>query len=140
MVFGEAIEISYKEFDKYNEKLKFLRDYYISQIEEKIENIKVNGDRELRLPGNANISFKNISSEELLFKLDEVGICASGGSACSSGSSLPSHVLTAIGCDANLAKGALRTTFGLDNTKDDVDFLVQNLVKIISELRNDNLE
>lgn len=133
---GEAIDLSYKNFDEYNKKLKYLRDYYISQIEEKIPNVKLNGDRINRLPGNANISFDGLQSEELLYKLDERGICASGGSACSTGNSAPSHVLMAIGVNSKMAKGALRVTFGMENTKDDVDYLIENLVQIINELRN----
>lgn len=81
---GKAIELAYENLEKYNEKLTNLRDYYFSKVEEKIPNIKVNGHRSKRLPGNANISFENIDGGELLLKLDEVGICASTGSACSS--------------------------------------------------------
>lgn len=136
---GEAIELAYKNFDNYNEKLKSLRDYYISQIEEKIPNVKLNGDRTNRLPGNANISFEGVNSEELLFKLDEKGICASGGSACSTGNPSPSHVLMAIGVSSKMAKGALRVTFGSQNTKEDVDYLIENLKDIVSKLRNNEI-
>lgn len=132
---GEAIELAYKDFESYNEKLRNLRDYYISQVEEKIPNIQLNGDRKNRLPGNANISFEGIQSEELLYKLDEKGICASGGSACSTGNRGPSHVLMAIGVNSKMAKGALRVTFGMENTKEDVDYLVENLIQIVSKLR-----
>lgn len=132
---GEAIELAYKDFESYNEKLRNLRDYYISQVEEKIPNIQLNGDRKNRLPGNANISFEGVNSEELLFKLDERGICASGGSACSTGNPSPSHVLMAIGTNSKMAKGALRVTFGMENTKEDVDYLIENLKNIVSELR-----
>ena len=86
---------------------------------------------EKRLPGNINISFKGIDSNELLFKLDEFGICASGGSACSSGDNNPSHVLTAIGVPNELAKGTIRFTFGDFNTKEDVDYLIQILKKLV---------
>ena len=127
--------MKYKEFENYNKKLIKLRDYYISQVEEKIPNIKVNGDRTNRLPGNANISFEGIQSEELLYKLDEKGICASGGSACSTGNPSPSHVLMAIGVSSKMAKGALRVTFGIENTKEDVDYLIESLSQIVSELR-----
>lgn len=132
---GEAIDLAYKNFDEYNQKLRDLRDYYISQIEEKIPNIKLNGDRKNRLPGNANISFEGLQSEELLYKLDEKGICASGGSACSTGNPSPSHVLMAIGVNSKMAKGALRVTFGMENTKEDVDYLIENLIQIVPELR-----
>ena len=91
----------------------------------------INGTMEQRLPGNLNVCFENIDSNELILKLDAVGICVSGGSACSSGESKPSHVLTAIGVPSDLAKGALRLTFGDFNTKDDVDYFIENLEKII---------
>lgn len=92
---GKAIELAYKNFDEYNEKLTNLRDYYISQVEEKIPNVKLNGHRTKRLPGNANISFIGVDGEALLLNLDIKGICASSGSACTSGSLDPSHVLVA---------------------------------------------
>ena len=103
----------------------------LEKIKENISNIHINGTMEKRLPGNINISFENTDSSELLFKLDEYGICASGGSACSSGDNNPSHVLTAIGVPSELAKGAIRFTFGDFNTKDDVDYLVEVLRRII---------
>ena len=120
---GTAVNLIYNEFDSYNNKLKYLRDYYITQIEKNIPNIKLNGDKVKRLPGNANISFDGIDAGQLLLNLDAYGICASAGSACTSGSLEPSHVLIAIGLKGNLAQGALRTTFGKDNTKEDVDFV-----------------
>ena len=133
---GKAIELAYKNIDEYNKKLTDLRDYYISQVEDRIPEIKVNGDRKNRLPGNANISFKYIEGEALLLNLDMKGICASSGSACSTGSLNPSHVLVAIGLPHEIAHGALRITFGDENTKDDVDYLVDNLVEIVGKLRN----
>lgn len=132
---GKAIELAYNKFNEYNDKLKGLRDYYISQVEEKIPHIKINGDRINRLPGNANISFKDVDGEALLLKLDIRGICASSGSACTTGSTAPSHVLVAIGLSADEAQGALRVTFGEENTKEDVDYLVNSLVEIVEELR-----
>lgn len=128
---GKAIEIAYKNLDEHIKKLTELRDYYFSQLRKKIPNCKINGSIEKRLPGNANVSFPNVDGEELLLKLDEKGICASTGSACSSGSSNPSHVLVAIGLDKEFANGALRITLGDDNTKEDIDFLVEQLLKII---------
>ena len=133
---GKAIELIYKNFDEYNNKLKNLRDYYFSQVEKRIKNIKINGDRENRLPGNANISFKGVDGEELLLYLDAKGICASAGSACTTGSTSPSHVLVAIGLNDEFSNGSLRVTFGIDNTKEDVDFLVDALVEIVEKLRN----
>lgn len=132
---GKAIELAYKNFDEYNEKLTSLRDYYISQVEEKIPNVKLNGHRVKRLPGNANISFIGVDGEALLLNLDIRGICASSGSACTSGSLAPSHVLVAIGLSSEIAQGSLRVTFGDENTKEDVDYLVQSLVEIVGKLR-----
>lgn len=133
---AKAIELAYKNFDKKSNKLKYLRDYYIEEITSKIQNIKLNGDRWDRLPGNAHFSFENIEGEELLFKLDEKGICCSSGSACSTGSDAPSHVLMSIGNSIDFAKGALRITFGEENTKTEVDFLIKSLVQIVQKLRN----
>lgn len=132
---GKAIELAYENFDDYNKKLTDLRDYYFSQVEEKIPDIKINGHRTKRLPGNANISFKFIEGESLLLYLDARGICASSGSACTSGSLDPSHVLLAIGLPPEIAHGSLRVTFGDDNEKGDVDFLVEALVEIVEKLR-----
>lgn len=132
---GKAIELAYKNFDEYNEKLTNLRDYYISQVEEKIPNVKLNGHRVKRLPGNANISFVGVDGEALLLNLDMRGICASSGSACTSGSLAPSHVLVAIGLSSEIAQGSLRVTFGDENIKEDVDYLVQSLVEIVEKLR-----
>lgn len=132
---GEAIDEIYKNYDGYNKKLTDLRDYYIQKVQAKIPTCKLNGDRTKRLPGNANISFPNVNAQELLIELDKKGICASAGSACSSGSGNGSHVLTAIGLPISLANGSLRTTFGKENTMEDVDFLVNSLVEIIPRLQ-----
>lgn len=133
---GKAIELADKNLQEYNYNIKILRDYYEKQVEKNIPYIKFNGHRTKRLSGNSNISFEFIEGETLLLKLDEKGICASTGSACSSGSSAPSHVLTAIGLSEKLARGSLRITFGKENTKEDVDFLVKTLTEIVSKLRN----
>ncbi len=133
---GKAIEIAYRDFDKYNEKLTNLRNYYISEVENKIPNIKVNGSMKYRLPGNANISFEGVEGEAILLNLDMEGICASSGSACSTGQSTPSHVLLAMGVPSDLAYGALRVTFGDENRIEDVDYLIEKLSKTIEKLRN----
>ncbi len=132
---GKACEIAKNNLESHINKLKELRDFYINQVEEKIENIKLNGPRDNRLPGNANISFKGVNGSELLLKLDEKGICASAGSACSTGSSSPSHVLTSIGLDSKIADGTLRVSFSEENSKEDVEYLVENLERIVTELR-----
>lgn len=132
---GKAIEEIYQQYDIYNEKLKSLRDSFIEKIQENIKGAKLNGDRQKRLPGNSNFSFEGIDAQELLLLLDEKGICASAGSACSTGNPVPSHVLTAIGLPSKLAQGTLRVTFGKDNTKEDVDFLLESLQEIIPKLQ-----
>jgi len=128
---GKAINNIYLNFDEYNKKLTKLRDLYISEIEKNIPIAKLNGDRVKRLPGNANFSFKGINAEELLLALDEKGICASAGSACSTGRLQPSHVLKAIGLPRELAEGTLRVTFGKDNTEEDVEVLVKEIKEIV---------
>ena len=128
---GKACEIAKKQMNNHMAKLKELRNYFIKQVEENIPNAKLNGSRENRLPGNANFSFENSDSQELLFKLDSKGICVSSGSACSSGNSNPSHVLTAIGLEKKLAQGTIRFTFGEDNTKEDIDYLLENLKEFV---------
>lgn len=133
---GNAIELAQKNLINYNKKLTNLRDYYFSQVEQKIPNIKINGSIKNRLPGNANISFEKIDAQELLLKLDQKGICASAGSACSSGEASPSHVLLALGLEQELAYGSLRITLGEENQKEDIDFLIKQLEDIVKELRN----
>lgn len=133
---GEACRLAKNDMKNHINKLKTLRDYYFEKIKENILDVKINGSIEHRLPGNANTSFKGINGGELLMKLDEKGICASAGSACSSGSSMPSHVLTAIGLTSEYLEGTLRVTFGDENTKEDVDYLVESLVEIIHNIEN----
>ena len=137
---GEACKIAKNNMDSHVKKLKELRDFYFSEVQNQIPDIKINGSMEHRLPGNSNISFEGINGSELLMKLDEKGICASAGSACSSGSSMPSHVLTAIGLPSEYAEGTLRVTFGDENTKEDVEYLVKNLTQIVKDIRNKDIQ
>lgn len=132
---GKAIEIATNNIEKHNEIIQRLRDYYISEIRENIPNIKINGDLEKRLPGNANISFESIKGDSLLFNLDLKGICASSGSACSSGSIDPSHVLKAIKAPENFLNNSLRISIGKYNTKEEVDYLIKNLIEVVNRLR-----
>ena len=129
---SKALELIYNNFESHNSKITELRDYYIEQIQNNIKEAKLNGSKNQRLPGNANISFKNVNAESLLFKLDEKGICASAGSACSSASSSPSHVLVAIGLPLEWANGALRVTIGANNTKEEVDYLIESIIEIVN--------
>ena len=132
---GKAIELAYSNLDEHNKKIKELRDYYVEQVKEKIPYIKINGDIEKRLPGNSNISFRFIEGESLLLNLDLKGICASSGSACTSGSLDPSHVLLAIGLPHEIAHGSLRISIGKYNTKEEIDYLIESLVEIVNRLR-----
>ena len=125
-----AIQYAYKEFNFNNTKVTALRNYFITNLQQKFDNnIKINGDLEKRLPGNVNVSFRGIDGEQLLLKLDEYGICASSASACCTGNSKPSHVLTAIGLDKKQAAGTIRFTLGKENTKNEIDYVLNILEK-----------
>ncbi len=132
---GKAIELANENLEEHNKKIKELRDYYLEQVTQKIPYVKINGDLENRLPGNTNISFRFIEGESLLLNLDLKGICASSGSACTSGSLDPSHVLLAIGLPHEIAHGSLRISIGKNNTKEEIDYVVENLVEIVGRLR-----
>ena len=132
---GKAAELADKDIENHIKKMKELRNYYIEEVTKKIPNIKINGAINARLPGNANISFEGVNGNDLLLELDNSGICASSGSACSSKDPKPSHVLKAIGLTDDQIKGALRVTFGEFNTKEEVDYLVENLEKSVKKLR-----
>ena len=132
---GKACELAMNNLESHMEYLKKLRDHYIEGVKKRIPNVKLNGTLEKRLPGNANFSFEGVDGEALLLNLDAKGICASSGSACSTGSTDPSHVLKAIGLSDMMAEGALRTTFGEENTIEDVDYLVDCLEEIVERLR-----
>ena len=133
---GEACKLADQNIEYHIKYLTGLRDYYVKKTLEEIPDAKLNGSLENRLPGNANISFVGMDGQELLFKLDEVGICASSGSACNTGSQEPSHVLTALGLKPEEVGGALRTTFGEDNTFEDVDFLIETIKNFVSNKAN----
>jgi len=132
---GKAIEIADANIDNYNEKLLKLRDRATKEILGKIPYSRLNGDPEKRLPGNVNISFEFVEGESILLSLDMKNICASSGSACTSGSLDPSHVLLAIGLPHEIAHGSLRLTFGEENTDSDIDYLLEVLPPIIEKLR-----
>ena len=132
---GKACEIAKRDMGKNIEYLRNLRDYFIKLVEEKIEIAMFNGSRKLRVSGNSNFSFKGIDSQSLLLKLDEKGICVSSGSACSEGNGKPSHVLKAIGLSDEEVKSAIRVTLGEENTKEDIDYLVESIIESIRELK-----
>lgn len=121
--------------DKAQKEIK-LRDYMIARIREEVPYCRLNGDEKKRLPNNVNFSFQFIEGESLLIKLDMEGICASSGSACTSGSLDPSHVMLAIGLPHEIAHGSLRLTLSEENTKEEIDFTVDKIKEIVAYLRN----
>ena len=132
---GKACELARTNLRYHIEYIKRLRDYYHLLVLNNINNVKINGSMESRLPGNSNISFLGVDSTALLLELDKKGICCSAGSACNSGEAVPSHVLTAIGLDSEISKSALRVTFGDNNSKEEVEYLVENIKKSVQKLR-----
>lgn len=133
---GKAVELAAATMEERTVKERELRDYMIGRIEAEIPYCRLNGDRVKRLPNNVNFSFQYIEGESLLIMLDMKGICASSGSACTSGSLDPSHVLLAIGLPHEIAHGSLRMTLGADTTKEDLDYTVDNLKEIVAQLRS----
>ena len=134
--FSKAVEIAKHRLD---EKIKYeseLRDYLIERVLSEIPYSRLNGHRTNRLPNNANFCFRFIEGESMLILLDQNGICASSGSACTSGSLDPSHVLLAIGLPHEIAHGSLRITLSEETTKEEIDFTVDRLKEIIERLRN----
>lgn len=134
--FAKAAEISAAGMEERTKKEREVRDHLISRIEEEIPFARLNGDREKRLPNNVNFCFRFVEGESMLIMLDGKGICASSGSACTSGSLDPSHVLLAIGLPHEIAHGSLRLTVGEDVTIEDADYVVDNLKQIVERLRS----
>lgn len=132
---GKAVEIAMSTLEQRMEQETMMRDYLISHIMERIPYCRLNGDNIKRLPNNVNISFQFIEGESLLIMLDMKGICASSGSACTSGSLDPSHVLLAIGLPHEIAHGSLRLTLGEENTYKQMDYVVEQMVEIVEKLR-----
>lgn len=132
---GKAIELASLHYREHNEHLLFLRDKLINGIKERIPYVKLNGHPTKRLPGNVNFSFEFIEGESLLLSLDMKGIAASSGSACTSGSLDPSHVLLAIGLSHELAHGSLRLTLGDENSEEDIDYCLEALPSVVERLR-----
>ena len=133
---GAAVESAMRTMETRTTKERKLRDYLIERIETEIPYCRLNGDRTNRLPNNVNFSFRFIEGESLLIMLDMKGICASSGSACTSGSLDPSHVLLAIGLPHEIAHGSLRMTLGEETTREDLDYTVDTLKEIVANLRS----
>ena len=132
---GKAIEIACSDIEGTSKRICYLRDKLINGIEASIPEVKLNGHRTERLPGNVNFSIKYIEGESILLMLDINGIAASSGSACTSGSLDPSHVLLAMGMPHETAHGSLRLTLGDDTTEDDIDYVLEVLPEIVVKLR-----
>ena len=132
---SKALEISYNELKEHREKILYLRNYYEEKVKQNIDNIIINGDEKNRLPGNSNISFIGVNGQDLLLNLDMIGICVSSGSACTSGSIDASHVLIALGVKEEVAKSSIRVSIGKYNTKEEIDYLVENLIEIVKRQR-----
>lgn len=133
---GKAVEIAFATMEERTKKEIELRDHLINRILTEIPYTRLNGDRINRLPNNVNISFQFIEGESLLIMLDMNGICGSSGSACTSGSLDPSHVLLAIGLPHEIAHGSLRLTLGDENTMEEIGYVVDKLKEIVSRLRS----
>ena len=132
---GKAIELAYQKFDENNARITMLRDKLINEIMAKVPHTRLNGHPENRLPNNTSFCFEFIEGESLLLNLDLKGIAGSSGSACSSGSLEPSHVLLAIGLTHEIAHGSLRLSLGEVNTVEDIDYVLQVLPEIVDRLR-----
>ena len=133
--FGIAAKIAHETMKERTDKEKELRDYVIDRITAEIPYAKLNGHKTNRLPNNINFSFRFIEGESLLIMLDMKGICGSSGSACTSGSLDPSHVLLAIGLPHEIAHGSLRLTLSEETTKEELDYVVDELKAIVERLR-----
>ncbi len=133
---GKAVSRAVESMDKRTSYEKELRDYLIERVMAEIPYTKLNGHKTDRLPNNANFSFRFIEGESMLIMLDMKGICGSSGSACTSGSLDPSHVLLAIGLPHEIAHGSLRLTLNEEISKDDIDYVVDNLKEIVARLRS----
>jgi len=134
--FGVAAEIAMRDATINNPRVKGLRDYMITQIEQKIEHAHLNGHRSQRLPNNVNFSFAGVEGEAVLMMLDMAGIAVSTGSACTSGTLARSHVIAAMGVSEVLNQGSIRFSLGRNTTKDDIDYTVNELVKAVKKLRS----
>jgi cysteine desulfurase len=133
---GKACELAKKHLDEENTRIKVLRDYLEMKLLEKIPNTLVNGERLHRLPNTVSVSFEYVEGESILLLLSDLGICASSGSACTSGSLEPSHVLRAMGVPFTAAHGSIRFSLSIYNTKEEMDYIIEHLPPIIQRLRD----
>ena len=134
--YGKAVEIAMATLDERAKQETGLRDYLMDRVMAEVPYTRINGSRKNRLPNNVNFAFQFIEGESLLIKLDMAGICGSSGSACTSGSLDPSHVLLAIGLPHEIAHGSLRLTLSEENTREEMDYVVEKIKEIVAYLRN----
>lgn len=132
---GKASELAAAYMEEENTRVKQLRNKLESELLKQIPNTIINGDRENRLPNTTNVSFEYVEGESILLMMDELGICASSGSACTSGSLEPSHVLRAMGVPFTAAHGSIRFSLSIYNTEEEIDFIIEKLPPIIKRLR-----
>jgi cysteine desulfurase len=135
VAFGRAAELAIASLNDENTRIRALRDRMEKAILKAIPGVSRNGSRDQRLPNTSNLAFDQIEAEAILMLLDQVGICASSGSACTTGSLDPSHVLIAMGLTPERARGSIRFSLGIYNTAEDVDYLLHHVPGIISRLR-----
>ncbi|MCI9103951.1 MAG: cysteine desulfurase NifS [Lachnospiraceae bacterium] len=134
--FGKAAQMAAEHMEEWADKERELRDYLIQRVLAEVPYTRLNGHRTNRLPNNCNFAFQFIEGESLLIMLDMAGICASSGSACTSGSLDPSHVLLAIGLPHEIAHGSLRITLSHENTREEMDYVVGEIKRIVERLRS----
>ena len=136
IALGKACELAVKNMKEENTKVKYLRDKLEAELCSRIPDCRINGNKDSRLPNTTNISFEFIEGESILLMMDAVGICASSGSACTSGSLQPSHVLRAMGVPFTMAHGSIRFSLSIYNNEEEIDFAIEKLPPIIERLRS----
>ena len=132
---GKACELAGQKIEEENTRVRQLRDKLENEIKKRIPNYRINGGKALRLPNTTNISFEFVEGESILLLMDQFGICASSGSACTSGSLQPSHVLRAMGVPYTMAHGSVRFSLSTYTTDEEIDFVIEKLPSIIERLR-----
>jgi cysteine desulfurase len=135
VTFGKACEIMMGEMAEENVRIEFLRERLLNGLKARIDDLHLNGDPERRLPNTLNLSFEFVESESLLIGLDLAGIAVSAGSACSSGSTEPSHVLLGMGIEPERCQSALRISLGRENTEEDIDYALDIIPDVVGRLR-----
>ena len=135
IALGKAAELAARNIEAENERVKFLRDKLENALLEKIPNSMVNGDTQNRLPNTSSVAFEYVEGEAILLMMDEYNICASSGSACTSGSLEPSHVLRAMGVPFTAAHGSIRFSLSIYNTEEEVDLIIEKMPPVIERLR-----